>query len=514
MMRPSHVIAWRGRAAAGARRAPWLARRTAPGTYSEVAPGSLIPSAGAAVRPAFLLVILNLATAAVASAQNPMPATRSGGPSAVGLTAVPQFENPRIHELVAAVSVERVERDVRTLAAFGTRHTLSDTLSGTRGIGAARRWLHAEFERISAECGGCLEVRYISRVIPGGSHPRVPVDVEVVSPVAIQRGRVNPDHYVLMTAHYDSRVSDPNDWESDAPGANDDASGVAGVLEVARLLSRLPTDQTIVYAPLAGEEQALFGGNIVADHAVQNGWNVTGVLNNDMIGNTRGITGLVENTTVRVFAPGIMATATQAELQRYLSAGGELDGPSRQLARRVVQVADTYLPNLDVLMIYRLDRFGRGGDHTPFFTRGLPAVRITETHEDYRRQHQDLRTEGGVEYGDVPDVMDFPYLATVTSLNVAAIASLAWAPPAPSEVRIRGGVTPHTILSWSPVDSADLLGYRVHWRRPTEPLWTHSRWVGDVTTFTLENVVIDNFFFGVSAVDRDGNESLVVFPNQ
>jgi Zn-dependent M28 family amino/carboxypeptidase len=425
---------------------------------------------------------------------------------------IPSSENAKIHEIVASVSAARVESDVRTLVGFGTRHSLSDTLSTTRGIGAARRWLFAEFEKISAECGGCLEVRYVSDVVPGGSHPRVPVDTEIVSPIAIQRGRTNPDHFVFMTAHYDSRVTDPLDATSDAPGANDDASGVAGILEVARLLSRHPTDLSIVYAPLAGEEQSLFGGNIVADHALQQGWRIEGLLNNDMIGNSRGITGIVDNRSVRVFAPGIRPTATRAELQRYLSAGGELDGPSRQLARYVARTAETYLPELEVLMIYRLDRFGRGGDHTPFFNRGFTAVRITETHEDYRRQHQDLRTEEGVEYGDIPDVMDFEYLARVTSLNAAAIASLAWAPPSPTGVRISGAVSPSTTLQWDPVDAADLAGYRVYWRRPTDANWTRSRWVGNTTSHTFENIVVDNYFFGVAAVDQEGNESLVVFP--
>lgn len=422
------------------------------------------------------------------------------------------FENARIHEIVAAASAERLERDVRTLVGFGTRHTLSDTLSDSRGIGAARRWLSDEFRRISADCGGCLEVLDVSRTIPGGSSPRVPVDVEVVNPIAIQRGRINPDHYVLMTAHYDSRVSDVNNATDDSPGANDDASGVAAILETARLLSRHPTDVSIVYAPLAGEEQGLIGAGILADYARENGWNVEAVLNNDMIGNTRGITGIVENTTVRVFAPGIRADAPASELQRYLSTGGELDNPSRQLARRIDSIARMYLPNLDVLMIYRLDRFGRGGDHTPFFNAGFPAIRVTETHEDYRRQHQDLRIEDGVEYGDVPDVMDFEYLARVTALNAASIASIAWAPPSPERVQIRGAVTPSTTLTWDPVDAADLAGYRVYWRRPTDPNWTFSRWVGNVDRYTLENVVIDNWFFGVAAVDRDGNESLVVFP--
>jgi Zn-dependent M28 family amino/carboxypeptidase len=465
-----------------------------------------------------LLPLLHACAPAAATALRPTPPTPTPLPAPMAetqtlpTTSGPGPENPRIHEIVRATSAERVERDVRTLAGFGTRHTLSDTVSATRGIGAARRWIFAEFERISAACGGCLEVRYVADVIPGGSHPRVPVDVQVVNPIAIQRGTRNPDRYVLMTAHYDSRVSDPNDATSEAPGANDDASGVAGILEVARLLSRYPTDLTIVYAPLAGEEQALFGAEILAEHALASGWGIEAVLNNDMIGNTRGITGVVDNTTVRVFAPGLPPATDAATLARIYTSGGELDLPARQLARYVVGAAERYVPNLDALLIYRLDRFGRGGDHRAFANRGIPAVRITETHEDYRRQHQDLRTENGVEYGDVPEVMDFPYLAKVASLNAATIASLAWAPPAPTRVRIEGAVGPSTTLRWNPVETTDLAGYRVYWRRPTDATWTSSRWVGNVTSHTLENIVIDNFFFGVAAVDGEGNESLVVFP--
>lgn len=478
------------------------------------------------MRPFIPLLGVLVAAGCAAGGSAVSPAASAGGSvapavpapleaaTALPAGAIPSFENARIHELAGAASAARVENDVRSLVGFGTRHTLSDTLSATHGIGAARRWLFAEFERISRECGGCLEVRYVSDIIPGGTSARIPEDVEIVNPIAIQRGQLNPDSYILMTAHYDSRVSDVNNAIDDAPGANDDASGVAAILETARLLTRYPTDQTIVYAPLAGEEQGLFGGEILGDYALENGWTVQGVFNNDMVGNTAGITGIVENTTVRVFAPGLPATTDQRTLQGYLSRGGELDVPSRQLARRLVRVADVYMPTLDVLLIYRLDRFGRGGDHTPFFNRGFPAIRVTETHEDYRRQHEDLRVEGGVEYGDVPDVMDFDYLAKVTSLNAAAIASVAWAPPAPEEVRIAGAVRPSTTLRWSPVQADDLLGYRIYWRRPTEAAWTNSRWVGNVTEHTIENVVIDNFFFGVAAVDRDGHESLVVFPNR
>jgi Zn-dependent M28 family amino/carboxypeptidase len=427
-------------------------------------------------------------------------------------TAPPPDGNPRIHEIVGQVSAERLEADVRRLVAFGTRHTLSDTVSATRGIGAARRWIFAEFERISRECGGCLEVRYVSDVVPGGPEGRIPVDANVVNVVAIQRGAADPGRYVVIQGHYDSRVSDVMDATSDAPGANDNGSGTAAAIEAARVLSKHRFDATIVYAALAGEEQGLFGGRILAEHARAGGWRISGVLNNDIVGNSRGIGGHASNTAMRVFAPGIPVDAPAAELRRMLYAGGELDVPSRQLARYLHRAAERYLPDLEVRMIYRLDRFGRGSDHTPFFEAGFPAVRLTEMHEDYTRQHQDLRTEGGIAYGDVADGVDYPYLAKMTALNVAAAASLASAPAAPESVTVRGAVSANTTLRWEAVAAPDLAGYRVYWRDPLSPTWDRSRWVGNVTEATLQNVIIDDWFFGVAAVDREGNESLVVFP--
>jgi Zn-dependent M28 family amino/carboxypeptidase len=302
------------------------------------------------------------------------------------------------------------------------------------------------------------------------------------------------------------------DATSESPGANDDGSGTVALLEAARVLTRYPSDATIVYAALAGEEQGLFGGEILARHAKAQGWEVAGVLNNDIIGNIQGSNGVIENTTARVFAPGIPPTADAAELRRFMSYAGELDTPSRQLARYLTRTAERYIPNFGVHVIYRLDRFGRGGDQTPMFLAGFPAVRITETHENYTRQHQNLRVENGIRYGDVIEGVNFPYLATMTALNAAALAELAWAPAAPRNVTIRGAVLPSTTLRWDPVNSPDLAGYRVYWRLPTEPTWTRSRWIGNRTEATLENINIDNFFFGVAAVDREGHESLAVFP--
>lgn len=426
---------------------------------------------------------------------------------------IPSVENPRIHDIANAASAERMERDIRTLVGFGTRHTMSDTVSTTRGIGAARRWIYDEFNRISAACGGCLEVSYVSGMIEGGPETRIRRDVNIVNVVAIQRGRTSPDRYVLLSGDIDSRVSNVMDAESDNPGANDNATGVAATLEAARILSKYPSDASIVYAALSGEEQGLFGGEILAEHARERGWDLTAVINNDMIGNIHGITGVIDNTSARVFAPGLHPSTTERELISIARTGGELDTPARQLARYIDRVADLYFPNLDVQIIYRLDRYGRGGHHTPFFMAGfLAAVRLMETNEHYDRQHQDLRVEGGVEYGDVLEGVDFDYTAKMTALDAATLASLAWAPAAPTNVTIRGAVQPSPTLRWDAVQDPDLLGYRVYWRRPTDPNWTSSRWVGNVTEYTVENVIIDNYFFGVAAVDREGNESLVVFP--
>ena len=431
--------------------------------------------------------------------------------SAQGSSA-PSFEDARIHAVVDAMSAQRIERDIRQLVSYGTRHTMSDTLSATRGIGAARRWIFDEFRRISAACGNCLEVRYVSDVVRGDPNTRIRQDVNIVNVVAIQRGRTDPNRYVLLSGDIDSRVSDALDATSESPGANDNASGIAAILEAARVLTKYQPDASIVYAALSGEEQGLFGGAILARHAKAEGWKLDAVINNDMVGNISGITGVIANNTARVFAPGLPPTTSQQELARILRNGGELDTPSRQLARYIDKVADTYFPNLDVEIIYRLDRYGRGGHHSPFFNEGFAAVRLMETHEDYTRQHQDLRTENGVRYGDVLEGVDFAYAASITALDAATLLSLAWAPPAPDSVRITGAVQASPTLRWKPVNAADLAGYRIYWRKPSEVNWTHSRFVGNVTQYTLENVIIDNYFFGVAAVDREGHESMVAFP--
>jgi len=418
--------------------------------------------------------------------------------------------DPRIYQIVDSVSEARIGHDVATLAGFGTRHTLSDTLSDTRGIGAARRWIKAEFDRISEACGGCLEVFYQRNLVRAEENARIPRDVWVVNVVAVQRGLKNPDRMVLMSGDIDSRVSDANDFTSDSPGANDNASGMAGTLEAARVLSRYTFDNTIVYAGLSGEEQGLFGGKGLAEYAQAQNWELTGVLNNDMIGNIRGVDGVISNRDFRIFSEPVPPTETERQRQSRRFYGGEVDGISRQLARYIYKTTRTYMPEMNPMLIYRLDRFGRGGHHRPFNDLGFAGVRIMEAHENYTQQHQDIRVENGIRYGDVLEHVNFGYAAKLTAVNAISLASLAWAPPAPQEVEIGGVVEASARLRWKPVDGAT--GYRVYWRDTTSPTWDHFRDVGNQTEVTLEGIVIDNSFFGVAALGPEGHESVVSFP--
>ncbi len=413
-----------------------------------------------------------------------------------------------LRDIAGATSAERIEADIQTLVNFGTRHTLSETVSDTRGIGAARRWIQAEFERISATCGGCLEVRVQSEVISG--EDRIPVPTAVVNVIAILKGTTDPDRYVIMSGDIDSRITDPLNSTDDSPGANDNASGMAGVLEAARVLSRYRFPGSIVFAGLSGEEQGLFGGQIMARQAVAQGWHIEGVLNNDMIGNIEGINGVIDNSTARVFSEATRPTETEKQARTRRFTGGEVDSPSRNLARYVDKIADDYIDNLDVMMIYRLDRFGRGGHHRPFNEQGFAGVRIMETNEHYDRQHQDLRTESGRVFGDTIAGVNFEYAAKITALNAVALASMAMAPAPPSQVTIEGMVSPNTTLKWAKVAGA--AGYKIYWRLTTSPQWTWGREVGDVSEHMLKNIVIDNYIFGVASINADGIESPVVFP--
>ncbi len=429
------------------------------------------------------------------------------------LTASTAFSqtDARIYDIINAVSAERIQADVTQLVNFGTRHTLSDTVSQTRGIGAARRWIKSEFEKTSAACNGCLEVFYQKDLVKKGENERIVHDVWVVNVVAVQRGTKYPNRFIIMSGDIDSRVSDPANFTSESPGANDNASGMAGTMEAARVLSKYKFENSIVYLGLSGEEQGLFGGKGMAAYARENGWEIMGILNNDMIGNITGVDGIISNVDFRIFSEPVPPTETEKERTARRFYGGEVDGISRQLARYVHKTTKTYMPEMNPMMIYRLDRFGRGGHHRPFNDVGFPGVRIMEAHENYTQQHQDIRTENGIQYGDKLEHVNFDYAKKLTAVNAINLASLAWAPPAPREVKIGGIVAPSAKFEWSKVDGA--VGYKIYWRDTTSPTWDYERYVGDVTAFTLKGIVIDNFFFGIAAVGANGHESPVVFPN-
>lgn len=403
------------------------------------------------------------------------------------------------------VSEARLKADVERLVSFGTRHTMSVQDDPKRGIGAARRWAEAEFRKTSKACGNCLEIALPERMVTA---ERVPVPTRVVNAVAIQRGTERPNEVVIIQAHIDSRASDVMNATIDAPGANDDASGTALVLEAARVLSQRKFPTTVVYAALSGEEQGLLGGRLLADYAKEQGWIVKAVLNNDIVGNSRGADGLVDDGNVRVFSEGPRADGDdklRAQARRF---GGENDSPSRNLSRYINDVASTVQTGLNVRQVWRADRMGRGGDQLPFQEAGVPAIRFSVAIEDYDHQHQDLRTENGVVYGDTIDEMDFPYLARVTRLNIAVADRLARA-PLPPVASAEAAVQTFTTVKWQP--AAGAVAYRV-WRRRTDVRdWGEPVRIDDptATSLKLDGVRGDDWLFGVSAISADGTESPV-----
>lgn len=417
-----------------------------------------------------------------------------------------------IAHIVRDVDASRIEQTVRKLVSFGTRNTLSSQTDPKRGIGAARDWLTAEFQKIATESGGRLKVEVQSFEQPVG--PRVPRPTRLANVVAMLPGdRYTPEQRVyVVSGHYDSMPSSPTDADRDAPGANDDASGVAAVLEMARVLSKRHFDAPIVFMAVAGEEQGLLGSAHAAEEMKRKGWNVRAMFDNDIIGNTRGGNGLHDDKTVRVFSEGIPTDETPAQAAARQRVGGENDGPSRQLARYVKEAGERFVNGFRVTLIYRRDRYSRGGDHIPFLERGFPAVRFTEPNEDYRHQHQNVRIEEGVQYGDLPEFVDFPYVAQVARVNAAALAMLASAPDAPRNATLSARLSYDTTLSWASSDEPDLSGYEIVWRPTDAPLWAKSRFVGKVTTFTLPGLSKDNYLFGIRAVDNLGRKSPVSYP--
>jgi hypothetical protein len=417
----------------------------------------------------------------------------------------------KIYDIINEVSEDRIKADVKTLTEFGTRNTFSDTISTTRGIGAARRWIKSEFQSISTSCNECIEVFYQKDFVTTEMSKRVPHDAWIVNVVAIQKGTKYPNRYIIMSGDIDSRNSDGSNFTKDAPGANDNASGMAGTIEAARVLSKYKFESSIIYVGLSGEEQGLFGGAGLAKYAKEKGWDLIGILNNDMIGNITGVDGVIDNRAFRIFSEAVAANETERQRKMRRFYGGEVDGISRQLARYTHKTVKTYMPEMNPMMIYRLDRFGRGGHHRPFNDLGYAGIRIMEAHENYTQQHQDIRTENGIKYGDTFEHVNFGYAKKLTAVNAITMASLALAPPAPKTVEIGGIVQASAKFKWSKVAGAK--GYKIYWRDTTSPTWDHSRYV-ETTEFTLEGIVIDNFFFGVAAVGENGHESVVVFPNK
>jgi hypothetical protein len=399
----------------------------------------------------------------------------------------------------------RLRATVAKLVSFGTRHTLSSTTDPKRGVGAAENWVASQFKAIGEACGGCVTVERLSGHYTGTRLP--PEGAEIVDILGVQKGS-DPNRYVIVSGHLDSRVTDVMNTTSDAPGANDDGSGVALVLEAARILSREHFKATIVYAAVTGEEQGLYGSRLLAETAKKRGWRVDAMFNNDIVGNTMGQNGVRVADRVRVFSEGIRASEDLDQQMVRSAIGGEDDGPSRALAKAVDHVATAIPGGLDVFVNRRPDRFGRGGDHFPFLKLGYPAVRFTVGAENWTQQHQDLRTENGIVYGDTIDKMDFPYLAKVTAINVDTMRRLASAPAAPEGVTISGALSFDTTVKWRPVPGA--VAYRVHWRRDDMQDWTDSRDVTGTGT-VLKNVPVDDNFVGVSALGADGGESLVTF---
>lgn len=421
--------------------------------------------------------------------------------------------NPQIEKIVAEISAASIEANIRKLVAFGTRHTLSDQENPARGIGAARKWIKSEFDRYSQESAGRLQVtedEFIQQPVN-----RVPQPTKIVNVAAALPG-VQPesrDRMYVVSGHYDSICSPGSDVTCDAPGANDDASGTAAVMEMARVMSKYQFDATIVFMAVAGEEQGLLGATHWAEQAKEKGLNIAAMLDNDIIGNTIGGNGVRDNHRVRLFSEGVPSSETEQEARARKSVGGENDSPSRELARYLKETGEEYVHGFQVTMVFRRDRYGRGGDHIPFLERGYAAVRLTEPNEDFTRQHQRIREENGIKYGDVPEMVDFAYVAQVARVNAATLASMALAPASPTGVTFRSARQEYdTFLAWKKNPEPDVAGYRIVWRPTFAPFWEKSVDVGDVSEFVMKGWSKDDYFFAVQALDRDGNASVPSFP--
>ena len=440
-----------------------------------------------------------------AQSRRSSPALSAAGPLAKS--------NPEIRQILGRIDARNIEATIRKLVSFGTRNSLSDQASPTRGVGAAVNWLYSEFVKASQSSGGRMTVSRQEFDQAKGS--RIPEPVKMTNIVASLKGTQaeSADRYYVVSGHYDSMCTSPVDAKCDAPGANDDASGTAAVLEMARAMAPYKFDATIVFMTVPGEEQGLYGSTHFAEEAKKQSLDIEGMLDNDIIGSSLGGNGIRDRNHVRVFSEGVPSNETPAEANVRRGVGGENDSASRQLARFIRDVGLRYMPAFNVTMVYRRDRYLRGGDHIPFLERGYPAVRFTEPNENYHHQHQNVRIEEGVQYGDLPEFDDFGYIAQVARLNAATLASLALAPAAPKNaVVLTRNLTNDTDLQWNKNPEPDLAGYEVVWRDTTSPVWTNSVWVGSAEKYTAKGMSKDNYFFGVRAVDRDGNRSPISYP--
>ena len=426
----------------------------------------------------------------------------------------PGKADPVIGKMLNRISADSIKANILKLVSFKTRQTLSDTLSNTTGIGAARRWIYSKFEQYSRESGGRLKVGYESYLQqPEGRIDRPTKIVDVLAVLPGSQPEASNRIYIV-SGHYDSRVSDIMNRTSEAPGADDDGSGTAASLEMARVMSRYHFDATIIFAAVAGEEQGLYGSTHLADIAQKKNWGVAAMFTNDIIGSPTAENGTRDPNTVRVFAQGIPPKKELSEYNRILlRTGGENDTPPRELAREIIFTAKKYDTGMNVMMIYRNDRYLRGGDHMPFLANGYPAVRFTEPHEDFRHQHQDVRMVNGVQYGDLPRFVNYKYVARVTRVNAAALAEMASAPARPANPGMDvSQLTNSTTLIWNANHEPDLAGYRIVWRSTAAPDWQHSKFVGKDTTCTLKDISKDNYLFGIQSVDRKGHVSPAVYP--
>jgi hypothetical protein len=420
--------------------------------------------------------------------------------------------DPKIAGALKAISSTRIQANIEKLVSFGTRSTLSAqdpaSISSGRGVGAAREWIKSEFERYSKDCGGCLEVK--TDGFTEAPADRIPQPTQITNVYAVLKGSdpESAQRIVLVTGHYDSRNSDNFNSRDDAPGANDDASGTAVSLETARVLSKLKFPATIIFLTVAGEEQGLNGSQHFAQMARQQGWSLEAVLNNDIVGGNKSAE--QDPSVVRVFSEGVPTAADERQLRQIRGLGGENDSPSREVARYIADVGRVYDLGIKPLLIFRLDRYLRGGDHSSFNQQGFAAVRFTEYREDFTRQHQNVRMENGTEYGDLPKFVNFDYVANVARLNAATLASLASAPAPPSNVRlVTVTLENDSTLKWAPSHGA--AAYEVVWRATSAPEWEHAQRVGNLTTATIQ-LSKDNVIFAVRAVDNEGHRSLPVVP--